>query len=220
MKISYRGIARQLPPQLQKKVDVKFGKLSKLLEKRGEKEAHVVLTTERHLHHAEITLQFYDHQLVGEGSDTDPYSAMIVALDKLEKQAVNQRGKWREKARRHNGAGLKQGDESQGEVRRDKTAGGEAAQVKTGHVTIGHVKIGLGKTGPGKAAKAEPGAAAAHGRRVFRVNHLNGRKPMTLDEAIMEMENGCGYIVYRDADRECVSVLVRRQDGDFDLIES
>jgi hypothetical protein len=28
------------------------------------------------------------------------------------------------------------------------------------------------------------------------------------------------YVVYRDAEKECVSVLVRRRDGHFDLIES
>jgi hypothetical protein len=43
---------------------------------------------------------------------------------------------------------------------------------------------------------------------------------MTLDEAMMEMESGREYMVYRDSDRECVSVLVRRRDGNFDLIES
>jgi putative sigma-54 modulation protein len=179
MKVTYRGIQRELSPKIQEKLDVKFGKLSKLLEKRGEKEAHVVVTTERHLHNAEITLQFYDHQLVGVGSDSDLFAAMSAALEKLEKQAVKQRAKWRE-GRRHNG------------------------------------------TGP--ASEPEPAPAAARevtpARRVFRVNHHRQRKPMTLDEAILEMESGREYMVYRDAERECLSVLVRRRDGNFDLIES
>jgi hypothetical protein len=34
------------------------------------------------------------------------------------------------------------------------------------------------------------------------------------------MEDGREYLVYRDAEKECVSVLVRRRDGHFDLIES
>jgi len=51
----------------------------------------VVLTAERHLHQAEITLQFYDHQLVGMGRDGDAFTAMSAALDKLEKQAVKTR---------------------------------------------------------------------------------------------------------------------------------
>jgi putative sigma-54 modulation protein len=197
MKISYRGITQKLPANLQEKLDTKFGKLSKLLEKRGEKEAHVVLTMERHLHHAEITLQFYDHQLVGEGADTDLYTAMSTALDKLGTQAVKQRGRWREKARRHNGTGRK----------REEAV--EAAPAKSA--------VGKGAKPTAAAVKPIENASA---RRVFRVNHLNRRKPMTLDEAMMEMESGREYMVYRDSDRECVSVLVRRRDGNFDLIES
>ena len=65
MKVSYKGIKQELPAKLQKKLDAKFAKLSKLLEKRGEQEAHVVVTTVRHLHKAEVTIPFYDHQLVG-----------------------------------------------------------------------------------------------------------------------------------------------------------
>ena len=42
---------------------------------------------------------------------------------------------------------------------------------------------------------------------------------MTLDEAVMEIEKDQDYLVYRDADKDRVSVLVRRRDGHFDLIE-
>jgi putative sigma-54 modulation protein len=192
MNVSYRGIQEKLPQKLQEKLDTKFGKLSKLLEKRGEKEAHVVVTKERHLLNAEITLQFYDHQLVGIGSDGDLFAAMSSALEKLEKQAVNTRGKWREKARRHNGV----------------------HSSENGAPSLKSAKVNEAPAPVVKAVKAAPA------QRVFRVNHLNRRKPMTLEEAMMEMENGREYMVYRDADRECLSVLVRRKDGNFDLIES
>jgi hypothetical protein len=47
---------------------------------------------------------------------------------------------------------------------------------------------------------------------------------MTLDEAILEMDETRDYLVYRDADRDAqrqgLSILVRRRDGHFDLIES
>ncbi len=208
MKISYRGIPQQLPAKLQEKVDLKFGKLSKLLEKRGEKEAHVAITTERHLHHAEITLQFYDHQLVGEGADTDLYTAMSLALDKLETQAVKQRGKWREKARRHNGTGRGPVADGSAETAPAKSAGGKGAKPAAVATKVGMPQDRL------------PHPASAPVQRVFRVNHMNRRKPMTLDEAMMEMESGREYMVYQDSDRECVSVLVRRRDGNFDLIES
>jgi putative sigma-54 modulation protein len=42
---------------------------------------------------------------------------------------------------------------------------------------------------------------------------------MTLDEAVMEMEKNRDYLVYRDAETDRVSVLVRRRDGHFDLVE-
>ena len=51
----------------------------------------------RHLHKAEVTIQFYDHQLVGMGSDADLFTAISEALDKLETQAVKNRGKWQER---------------------------------------------------------------------------------------------------------------------------
>ena len=42
---------------------------------------------------------------------------------------------------------------------------------------------------------------------------------MTVDEAMLEMEENRDYVVYRDAEKQSVSVLVRRRDGHFDLIE-
>lgn len=61
---------------------------------------------------------------------------------------------------------------------------------------------------------------AAHKPKIFRVNYNDGHKPMTLEEALLEMGTTVDYVVYRDSDRNCLSVLVRRPDGDFDLIES
>jgi putative sigma-54 modulation protein len=179
MKVSYRGVQGELPPKSQEKLDAKFAKLSKLLERRGEKEAHVVVTTEGHLHKAEITVQFYDHQLIGIGEDPDPATAMQEAIERLETQAVKTRTKWREKTRRSEAP--------------------KPAEEKP------------------SAERLETSSTV----QVFHVNHHERRKPMTLEEAMLEL-NGTDreYVVYRDADRECVSVLVRRRDGNFDLIES
>jgi len=185
MHVIYRGVHHELAPKLQEKLDVKFSKIAKILERRGEQEAHVVVTTERHLHKAEITLQFYDHQLMGEGSDADLFTSVQTALDKLEKQAVKVRAKWREKARRSETAGLKSENA-------DSAPAAESRTLEHGDREL----------------------------RVFRVNHHERRKPMTLEEGVLEMGSDREYVVYRDADKECVSVLVRRRDGNFDLIES
>jgi putative sigma-54 modulation protein len=66
-------------------------------------------------------------------------------------------------------------------------------------------------------APAEP--AASGGKRVFHAGP-GRRKPITLDEAVLEIDKNRDYVIYRDAQSERVHVLIRRRDGHFDLIES
>ena len=54
--------------------------------------------------------------------------------------------------------------------------------------------------------------------RVYRVTPH--RKPMTVDEALLEIETGDAYVAYRDAGTSRLSILIRRKDGHLDLIES
>jgi len=72
----------------------------------------------------------------------------------------------------------------------------------------------------GEAALALAAEEAEPGKRVYRHNHHEQRKPMTLEEALLEIEPDRDYVVYRDAETDRVSVLVRRRDGDFELIEA
>jgi len=184
MKVTYKGMPHALPSKVQQKLDGKFAKLAKLLDGRGEREAHVIVTQERRMCCAEITLQFHDHKLVGKGSDVDLATALSMALEKLDSQAVKQRTKWRATHRR------------QGEgVRR-------SAEVEA------------------PASPARKGGGESTAKRIFRVNGDGRRKPMTLDEALLEMDQNRDYLVYRDAEHQGLSVLVRRRDGHFDLIES
>ena len=189
MKVTYTGIRNELPPKIQQKLDAKFAKVSKLLDGRGEREAHVIVSQERHLYRAEVTVQFYDHKLVGLGSDGDLLNALTAALTKLDAQAVKAREKWREKHRRKDSP---KRAAAESEAERPATANPRSA----------------GRSG-------NPDA-----KRVFRVNGIHRNKPMTLDEALLEMSDNRNYLAYRDAEREGLSVLVRRRDGHFDLIES
>ena len=191
MKVSYRGIQKDLPVTLQQKLDTRFAKLSKLVDGRGEKQAHVVVTAERHLQKAEITVRVHDRQLVGIGSDPDLFSALSGALDRIEKQVLNQGEKWRATTRRSTPM---------------KTAAANAAPPAPPE------KKAARKNAAGSAPVAVP--------RVFRPNHHERRKPITLEEAMLQMEDGRDYLVYRDADKQSVFMLVRRRDGHFDLIES
>ncbi len=100
MKITYTGRADALTPPQLKKIEGKFAKLAKLLDmKLGEREAHVILTAERHLQQAEITVRFHDHNLVGISAGADVFLAVTNAVGRLEKQVLKLREKRRDTQR-------------------------------------------------------------------------------------------------------------------------
>jgi putative sigma-54 modulation protein len=97
MKVTYTGRQMDLSPAQSEKLTAEFDKVGKLLDNgKSEAEAHVVLSHERHLNNVEITVPYHNHELVGEGSDSDLFSAIHAAVAKLEKQAVKVREKWRD----------------------------------------------------------------------------------------------------------------------------
>ena len=57
-------------------------------------------------------------------------------------------------------------------------------------------------------------------RLIYHVEDHKKRKPMTLDEAVLQMDDQRDYLVYRDAQTDRVVMLVRRRDGHFDLVEA
>ena len=107
---------------------------------------------------------------------------MLGAIEKLEKQILRQRARWRER-KRTGGAVIKQ-----------KTAAETASGLAT--------------------------ALEADGPKVFRIGNRLAAKPMTVEEAVLELDDQRQYIVYRDAETDRLSVLLRRKDGNFDLIEA
>src|SRR4051812_9436653 len=62
----------------------KVERVNKLLDRPGE--AHVVLSLERHLHHADITIQSGSFVLRGRETSSDMYASLDLAMDKIERQ--------------------------------------------------------------------------------------------------------------------------------------
>jgi len=185
MKITYTGRQVELAPAQFKKLEAQFAKIGKLLDGKREGDAHVILSLERHLHHAEVTVHYYNHALVGIGSNADLFTAIHSAAEKLEKQLLKARTKWRD-------------------ARRSPRKASSEAETEA----------------PAESATPQPESETESARRIFRVNHHQRRKPMTLEEAVLEMEKDRSYLVYRDAETDRISVLLRRQDGHFDLVEA
>jgi putative sigma-54 modulation protein len=181
MKITYTGRQVELVPAQLKKLEGRFAKIGKLLDGRDERDAHVVLSLERKMHKAEATVNYYGHQLVGLGSNADLFTAIHLATEKLEKQSVKARTKWRDAKRMPHKS---------------------APEVETEKPVL---------------AEAEADGEPAH--QVYKVKPALKRKPMTVEEAVLEMDKSRDYLVYRDAQTDRVSVLVRRRDGHFDLVE-
>jgi putative sigma-54 modulation protein len=182
MKITYTGRQVELAPAQLKKLEARFAKIGKLLDgKKAERDAHVVLSLERKTHTAEVTVHYYNHQLVGISSSPDLFTAIHEAAEKLEKQCVKARTKWRDAKRMPR----KQMPEADRE----------------------------------KAAPADAESESAPEHQVFKVKPAQKRKPMTVDEAVLEMDKSRDYLVYRDAQTDRVRVLLRRRDGHFDLVE-
>jgi putative sigma-54 modulation protein len=181
MKVTYTGRQEPLAPAQKRKLDAKLAKLGKLLDRRdSEREAHVILTSERHLRRAEITVNVYDHPMVGVADSADSFTALCEAIDRLEKQTLKLRSKKRDTKR-----------ESKSEW---KTAEPPAA--------------------------AEPAAEEPPARKVFRVEEHDYRKPMTIDEALLELDSKRDYFVFRDSETDRLAVVLRRRDGHVDLIEA
>jgi putative sigma-54 modulation protein len=175
MKVTYTGRQVELAPAQLRKIEAQAAKLSKFLDGREEREAHLILGMERGRHRAEITVNYFDHPLVGAASSPDVFTAVHGAVEKLEKQAIKVKAKRRDNKR---------------------TPRQQAAEPAV--------------------SEAPPANGAG---RVYRIDGAGGRKPMTLDEAVLEMEDDRHYLVYNDALSGRVAVLLRRRDGHFDLIE-
>jgi len=197
MRITFTGKQDKLNASQERKLAMAFARLSKLLEQKGEKEAQVILSSERHLQNAEIRLNYYDHKLVGEGSAADQFTAVMDAVEKVEKQAIKNRSKWREQKR-------------DTPVRAARTTG-DAAPIPEEEVK------------PPKGAKKAAARKAVKSPKPAKVIQATGKtsgKPMTIEEAMLAMEDNREYMVYRDTETGKVSVLIRRRDGKVDLVEA
>ena len=202
MNITYKGKSREFTDVEQQKLDAKFARIAKLVDRKGERKAYVVVTTTRHLQKAEIQMNFEEHPLVGIASDPDFYQAVCAAVDKLEKQTL----KVREKMRDHRGPEVKIAS-------RLESGPGISRKSPSSKKVLNGASNGLA------VATAPVGARPAKAAKVYRVANHRHSKPMTLDEAMIKMKIEHDYFAFVDRESGGVSVLIRRSDGHFDLVE-
>jgi putative sigma-54 modulation protein len=161
---------------LRKYAQGKLQRLSKYLHR--PMDAHVILSVLKKNHRAEINLSANGTSLFSEDETNDLYSAIDLALDKIERQVK----KLNAKRKNHQA---------------DHTLPGLRLQVLS----------------PDRFD--ERGAP-----EIIRTQRIP-TKPMSVEEAVMQMDlTNNEFFVFRNAQSESLSVIYRRKDGNYGLIES
>jgi len=159
-------------------------KLDKVVEKYLDKvsEAHVTLSLERYLHHADINLHAGHFHLRGKEKCEDMYASIDKAVDKIERQLK----KYKERLRSH-----------------------RPAHVHASEPVRVRYEILESKGIEG----VEPD--------VISTNEFLA-KPMNVEEALMQMDllNNDFLVFTRPETPNDVSVVYRRKDGNFGLIQA
>ena len=199
MNVEYTGRQYEVNHAVRKQVEHSLAKLQKILGSNFD--THVILAAEKHRHIAEITITVRDHSIVGLAQANDMTVAVTEALDRIHRQAVKYKGRWRTRKRhprkraphKRTGAGEEEGS----------TAVGESAAAA--------VPV-LVHTFPPSVRTTE-----AH---VVRTQDAVALRPLTLEEAIKEAEfRDRDVFVFRDPEGR-VKVLHRTKDGKMELIEA
>src|SRR6478609_11395594 len=98
MNVEYTGRQFEVTPITRKQVEGGLEKIQKILGSNFE--THVILSTEKRRHIAEITIMVRNHApIVGLSEAPDMNTAIGGALDKIERQAVKYKTRWKSKKR-------------------------------------------------------------------------------------------------------------------------
>jgi ribosome hibernation promoting factor len=197
MQIEYTGRQTNVTAKLRALAERRLRKLAKVL--RSITHAHVILSVDKHRQVAEVSVHSPHMVLTAQEQTADMTASLGNALDKLERQALRQAGKRKQRKR-------------QGPVRDG------ASTRRAGAVWKEKEADAPGREQPVRAERALPPRAPA-GPRLIRSRRVPLR-PLTVQQAMLEVEDSKdGLLVYRDATTERMTVLFKRKDGNLGLIE-
>jgi putative sigma-54 modulation protein len=199
MNVEYTGRQYEITPITRKQVEGGLEKIQKIL---GTFETHVILSAEKRRHIAEITISVRNHApIVGLSEAQEMITAIGGALDKIERQAVKYKTRWKSKKRQ-----ARKKMEQAGESQQEPTI---AIAVNGDLTTAVPVKV--------HSFPSRVGITETH---VTKSSDSVSYKPLTLEEAVKEAEfRDREVFVFRDPEGR-VKVLHRKRDGKMELIEA
>src|SRR5512142_3410132 len=165
MNVEYTGRQYEVTPNVRKQIEQGLFKIEKILNTHFD--THVILAAEKHRHIAEITVTVRNHNIVGISEANDMTAAVGEALDRIERQAVKYKTRWRSKKRNAR-----------------KRWNGEAAVAAEQQLAVG-ATVAAAVPVVVHAFPAIVRTAEAH---VSHPQDAVALRPLTLEEAIKEAE--------------------------------
>ena len=199
MNVEYTGRQYEITPITRKQVEGGLEKIQKIL---GTFETHVILSAEKRRHIAEITISVRNHApIVGLSEAQEMNTAIGGALDKIERQAVKYKTRWKSKKR---------------QARKKMELAGESQQEPTIAIAVN----GDLMTAVPVKVHSFPSRVKITETHVTKSSDSVSYKPLTLEEAVKEAEfRDREVFVFRDLEGR-VKVLHRKRDGKMELIEA
>ena len=197
MNVEYTGRQYEITPAIRKQVETGLGKLTKLL---GDNfDSKVILAVEKHRCKAEITVNSRVNPIVGLGEASDMTAAVGGALDRIERQAIKFKSRWRSKKR---------------QARKEK--GGAELAAEDMRVAVGATL----STAVPVVVHTYPALARTTEAHLVHSSDSVAMRPLSVEEAIKEAQfRDRDVFVFRDMNGK-VKVLHRTKDGKMELIEA
>jgi putative sigma-54 modulation protein len=199
MNVEYTGRQYEVTPKVRKQVEHGLAKLTKIL---GDNfESKVILAVEKHRCKAEITVTVRSSPIVGVAEAGDMIAAVGEALDRIERQAIKARTRWRS---------IKQ------KARKKQPASAAEVQVEEYRMAVG----ASATTAVPVMVHSYPASARALEAHIVPSSEAVALRPMTVEEAVKEAQfRDRDVFVFRDMKGKVI-VLHRKKDGKMELIEA
>lgn len=208
MNLEYTGRQTTITKKLKTQTEAGIERIAKIVGNAGN--VHVILTTEKYRHTAELTVQTRSVKLVASCEATDMATALRDALATIEKQAIKHT-KRKTTIKRNAKDGVRQVAVLPVEDEEPIAVGAEMVKVASRNGATRKAVPMLVHSFPSHSPLAEP--------HLVRSKDGVAMRPMTLEEAVKEAAfRDREVFVFRDHGGQAM-VLYRKRDGKMELIE-
>ncbi|MBT9330721.1 ribosome hibernation-promoting factor, HPF/YfiA family [Paracidobacterium acidisoli] len=228
MQIEYTGRQVTVTPALRKLAEEGLARISKILPRITS--VHLVLSSEKYRHCAELTIKTRQQNIVGIAESTSMDTALREALDKAEAQAIRYKKRLQSVKRQPRAEKLPAEPQlARRAAARTAPEPVEPAAPSNGHSAAASSRARANGKKPLPAGRQPvlpvtvhtfPAKAPIHEPHIVRSVDSVALRPMTLEEAVKEAEfRDREVFVFRNNEGN-VCVLHRKRDGRMELIEA